>query len=189
MPETLFFLPMCHEQLLTEKGIAWNHLLPSYLEGNFIPWFDLAVPSPMLITLNLDGVVSYLYCCCADPTALGLCCQGLATLKTQRFSAPFFSQQSSTIPRGDYGSESWDSPTPDLFELFPHWLLCWQVHGGHAQVGQELRVSRQGSPRCWVFGIHPGDKVSAGTITHISLFACWICSCWRLLAFWCLLKI
>lgn len=78
-----FFLPKCHEQLLTEKGIAWNHLLPSYLEGNFIPWFDLAVLSPMLIALNLDGVVIYLYSSCADPTALGLCCQGLATVKTR----------------------------------------------------------------------------------------------------------
>lgn len=178
MPETLFFLPKCHEQLLTEKGIAWNHLLPSYLEGNFIPWFDLAVLSPMLITLNSDGVVIYLYCSCADPTACtnSLCCQSLAILKTRRVSAAF-SQQSSTIPRGDYGSESWDSPTSDLFELFPHGLLCWQVHGGRAQVGQEGWVSHQGSPRCWELLLHPRDKVSAGTITHISLFACWVCSC------------
>lgn len=39
-----------------ETGIACNILLPSYFEGNFIPWFDPANPSPMLIALNLNDL-------------------------------------------------------------------------------------------------------------------------------------
>ena len=72
VPETLFFLPQRHEQLLTETSIACNNLLPSYFEGNFIPWVDPAIPSPMLIALNLNDVFTYLCCYYADATALAL---------------------------------------------------------------------------------------------------------------------
>lgn len=95
-----FFLPERHEHLLIETSVSWNHLLLSYFEGHFIPWFDPAVPKSMLITLHLDDDISvYSHRCCADPTALSLDFQSLAAaLNTQRIPSPFFSQQSSTIP-------------------------------------------------------------------------------------------
>lgn len=68
VPEMLFFLPEQRAQLLTETGIACSNLLPSSFEGNFIPWFDPAIPSPMLIALNLNDISIYLYYCCAALT-------------------------------------------------------------------------------------------------------------------------
>jgi len=94
VPETLFFLPEQHEQLLTETGIGCNNLLPSCFEGNFIPWFDPVITTAVLIALNINDVFIYV-----TPVQPWLC-DALAALKTQRVSALIFSQQSSTVPGG-----------------------------------------------------------------------------------------
>lgn len=102
-----FFPPEQHRQLLAETGIAWNNLLPSHSEGYFSHWFNPAFSSLMLIAFHLYDVFIYLYYCCAAATALGVLFQHLAALKTQRISAPFFSQQSSTTHIMSWpGSES-----------------------------------------------------------------------------------
>lgn len=130
-----FFLPERHEHLLIETNIPWNHLLLSYFEGHFIPWFDPAVPNSMLITLHLDDASIYLHCRRAD-LEFGFPKFG----SSLEYSEDLFTLLLPTVLR-----------SKGLMEWFPHGLLCWS----HVLVGLEGWVSSQWAPGCWEFGSFP----------------------------------
>lgn len=173
-----FFSQSRAHELLTETGIAWDYLLPSCFEGNSIPWFDPAVPSPVLIAPNLNDILICSYCFCA---ALALWylggLEGSEGLCTHLLPSPPAYQE---VWSGLTSLRDMRQPrirSKVLFELFPHGLSCWPWHGGRHSRGTRGGGDVGGPQDGRAFGQHPRSNVSAGTVEHIGLFARWICSC------------
>lgn len=174
-----FFLPKHQEQLLIEMGIPCNNLIPSYFESNFSPWIDPAVPSPcsLLLIYMMDlfhiATVQMVQPWLHDARFGSVeDSEGLCTL----------SKQPSTVSGWHYvlawlqelrQPQIWSKV---LFELFPHGLLCWQGHQGHAQVVEEGWWAISGPQGAGYSGCTTGTTCLQAPL-NTSVFAHWNCSC------------
>lgn len=116
LPEARYFPPKAAWAGPTETGIACNNLFPSYFEGNGIPWFDSAIPSPKLIAFSLMTDL-FLYIAAVQmlqpwlydaevwqPWRLGGC-----QYPSSPNSLPPYQEDVTCWP----GTESWQSPKSD----------------------------------------------------------------------------